>query len=400
MTDIFQQAVAQTKSAKGAFCKFISANDLGLTGGHQSGFYVSKSASKVLFDCDSIKGTNVKKAIFINWNNCIDTESSYTYYGKESRDEARITKFGRGFEFMDDIYLGSLLIGCRLDADHYAFYVLNEEEDINEFLAQFNIPINNRCTVISNHIQTETTDRLQELLDRILDKYSYFPETGLMSKLARDSFNTARSLNEKQILNDPDGVIIDWINTESSLFFQFEERIYSKTYSHPFSDCQTLIQFANEILNRRKSRAGKSLEHHLSEMFTRHQLKFDEQCVTEGNKKPDFLFPGANEYHNPLFPAEDLTLLGAKTTCKDRWRQVLNEGDRIDHKFIFTLQQGVSSNQIDEMRHEHLQLVVPKSNLNCFAAKDRADILTLSDFIDIVKSKQNKHGIIIGLQNH
>ena len=46
-----------------------------------------------------------------------------------------------------------------------------------------------------------------------------------------------------------------------------------------------------KILNRRKSRAGKSLEHHLSTIFHASDLKFEEQVVTEGNKKPDFIFP-------------------------------------------------------------------------------------------------------------
>lgn len=55
-----------------------------------------------------------------------------------------------------------------------------------------------------------------------------------------------------------------------------------------------------------------------------------------------------------LFPANKLVFLGAKTTCKDRWRQVLNEADRIETKYLFTLQQGISKNQLREMKHEHL----------------------------------------------
>ena len=72
----------------------------------------------------------------------------------------------------------------------------------------------------------------------------------------------------------------------------------------------------------RKSRAGKSLEHHLADIFTHNQLLFEEQVITEENKKPDFVFPNGKCYHNITFPGELLTVLGAKTTCKDRWRQV------------------------------------------------------------------------------
>ena len=32
------------------FCKFLSANDTGLTGGHQAGIYISKPSIPILFD--------------------------------------------------------------------------------------------------------------------------------------------------------------------------------------------------------------------------------------------------------------------------------------------------------------------------------------------------------------
>ena len=104
--------------------------------------------------------------------------------------------------------------------------------------------------------------------------------------------------------------------------------------------------------------------------------------VTEGNKKPDFIFPSAAAYHDMLFPAERLVFLGSKTTCKDRWRQVLNEANRIPHKYLFTLQEGVSPNQLDEMRDENLTLVVPKALHKSYPKG--GDIITLRDFIEVV----------------
>ena len=117
-------------------------------------------------------------------------------------------------------------------------------------------------------------------------------------------------------------------------------------------------------------------------------MKFEEQVVTEGNKKPDFIFPDGLSYHNFEFPADKLTMLGAKTTCKDRWRQVLNEADRIKDKHLFTLQKGVSANQLREMKAEHLTLVVPKENLSDFHPDYREGILCLSDFIGMVRERQ------------
>ena len=148
------------------------------------------------------------------------------------------------------------------------------------------------------------------------------------------------------------------------------------------------MDFSNSILNRRKSRAGKSLEHHLAHIFTLSDLKFETQVVTEDNKKPDFIFPSGEAYHNLLFPADDLVFLGVKTTCKDRWRQVLNEADRIDVKYLFTLQQGISKNQLKEMKHEGVKLVVPKTYLNSFDREYQSEMETLSSFVGLVKEKQ------------
>lgn len=152
------------------------------------------------------------------------------------------------------------------------------------------------------------------------------------------------------------------------------------------------------MLNRRKSRAGKSLEHHLACIFTHNELVFEEQDITEDNKKPDFLFPNAESYHNLLFPADDLVVLSAKTTCKDRWRQVLTEADRVDVKYLFTLQQGISKNQLKEMHDSHLTLVVPHNYIKSFPKEYQGEISDLSGFIEMVREKQEslpKHYILL-----
>lgn len=59
---------------------------------------------------------------------------------------------------------------------------------------------------------------------------------------------------------------------------------------------------------------------------------FVHRPVIEGGKRPDFLFPTQVAYEDPAFPANRLRMLAAKTTCKDRWRQVLNEANRITTK--------------------------------------------------------------------
>lgn len=81
-------------------------------------------------------------------------------------------------------------------------------------------------------------------------------------------------------------------------------------------------------------------------------------------------------------------MLASKTTCKDRWRQILNEADKIKIKHLFTLQQGISENQLAEMFKYNVQLVVPETYLKSFSEKYRDRILTLGKFVSMVESIQ------------
>lgn len=389
-------AIAQVNSSISACCKFISANDIGKSRevegrirkqSHQYGFYISNEAGRLMFDCRCEKGQNEDCFITIRWNDDFETSSRFIYYGQGTRNEARITRYGDDFEYLKEDYLGSLLVLCRQSPEYYTATVLTSDDDIETFLSQFSLPMRRFNIIDCGHIVTPE-EVLQNTFNEILAAYATFPETKVMSKLARESFNNAYGLNDRGVVSNPDSALTSWLNVESMLFYQLEEKIYQPIYSQSFRCCQDLIQFSNEILNRRKSRAGKSLEHHLASVFDAAQLRYEEQCITEGNRKPDFIFPGSEEYHNYEFPAEDLVFLGAKTTCKDRWRQVLNEAARIDDKFLFTLQPGISTNQLQEMRDSRLTLVVPRQNKDSFDPDYRDDIYTLHDFVSMVKVKQ------------
>lgn len=50
-----RQAIEAVNKGKRAYCKFLSANDTGLTGGHQSGIYIAKNAISILFDTGCVK---------------------------------------------------------------------------------------------------------------------------------------------------------------------------------------------------------------------------------------------------------------------------------------------------------------------------------------------------------
>ncbi len=162
---------------------------------------------------------------------------------------------------------------------------------------------------------------------------------------------------------------------------------YKQYISKTFDSVENLVMVANSILNRRKSRAGHSLENHLSYMFDENHIPFSAQAVTEQNKKPDFIFPNIELYKKILFPGNEMTFLAVKTTCKDRWRQILNEADKIEVKYLFTLQQGISKTQLDEMYKYNVRLVVPEKYRKDFPKDYIPKIMNLQKYIEFLKQK-------------
>lgn len=390
MTEFFTMAVADVYRSRKAFCRFITANDVNLTS-HQAGFYVPKEAASLLFDELGVRGSNKDRRVRIRWQDDFTTDSRFIYYGIGSRNEYRITRFGHNFPFLSADFVGSLLVICRMDVDYYTAYVLERDEDIDEFYSTFNLNQQKTNHLIDPNAIESPDEKVLRLISDAVSGIDEFPSTEEMSKYARSIYNEAFEISPELILANPDDILLKWTDTEYSLFSRVEEKVYLPRYSAPFENCASLISFSNQILNRRKSRAGKSLEHHLSSIFTTAQLMFEEQPVTESTKKPDFLFPGAKEYHSLVFPAEDLTFLGAKTTCKDRWRQVLDEARKIEVKHLFTLQPSIATPQLEQMKAAKVVLVVPEENKSSFDARFRDDLLSLRQFIGMVSEKQNRH---------
>lgn len=389
MDSILQNAIQSAQKAEIAFSKFITANDTGSTGGHQAGYHIHKNAWSLFFSKPGEKGTNSDRIVTIKWQNDFETTSRFIYYGVGTRNEYRLTRFGKGFPYLSDNNVGDLLIICKKGTTEYEAFVLQKDDEIEDFFAALNLSVNDTNKIIQKQFRISAEDRMYQCFIAYLKSLDVdFPSTQYLSSNARRCYNNAFDINLKAILDDPDGRLLNWLDAEFQLFKTIESDRYSERIKTPFSNVEELVEIANTILNRRKSRAGKSLEHHLAEIFIQVKILFESQVVTEDNKKPDFIFPGKEAYLNPKFDENKLCVLASKTTCKDRWRQVLNEADRIKTKHLFTLQQGISSNQLDEMFKYNVQLVVPKQYLTSFPATYRDRILTLDTFVKHVQKTQ------------
>ena len=199
MSELLDLSIQAVKSGKTSFCRFITGNDAGVTGSHQAGFYIPKNAAPLLFGTECKRGENKEKRVTIKWQNDIETASRFIYYGQKTRNEYRITRFGKNFEFLQDKYVGSLIIIAEIDVDYYKAFVLESEDDIESFLSYFNLSTEQTNQLIDLTQAHDEGDMLRlAIMERIKDLQE-FPMTYEMGKMAQDIYNRLNNVTPEQI---------------------------------------------------------------------------------------------------------------------------------------------------------------------------------------------------------
>lgn len=200
--------------------------------------------------------------------------------------------------------------------------------------------------------------------------------------------NKAISLRNDSSL-PPDKRLMRRRECEFEIFRSVEEAIELPLIKVGFDKIDDFIARAQTILQRRKSRSGLSLELHAKAIFLEENLAegvdFSHQPESEAGKKPDFIFPTATAYADSSFPTKRLRMLAVKTTCRDRWRQILNEADRVKEKHLLTLQEGISESQFREMTGAGVRLVVPEPLMSKYPESVRPHLQSLESFIGDVR---------------
>lgn len=257
---------------------------------------------------------------------------------------------------------------------------LDTEHDRIEFAS--------RLILESIGVEVEVAE--ESFLDQMLEQFNgKFPTTRVFSAYAR---STLKGLSAKE---NSDQVLMAWMEREEVLFRTLERHLISDRLSSGFGatqdsavDVDGFLAFSLSVQNRRKSRVGFALENHLEVVFQDSGIRYSRTRATENKSKPDFLFPGHEEYHDPQFDSVNLTMLGVKSTCKDRWRQVLAEADRIEDKHLLTLEASISVNQTDEMKAKRLQLVLPKALHSSYTQDQQPWLMSVTEFTELVRLRQ------------
>ncbi len=379
---VCERAIEDATDTGRAILKYIQPNNVGATGSNEAGFYLPKSIHALYTDIPPIKGVVKKQAVKVHWWQIgLTTPSNVTWYGKKTRSEYRLTGFGKGFPYLQADCIGDLLVIIPHTFGEFTAYVLDQDDDIEEVQTALGLDITQSWGAYQDGNVTtggSTTGCIRkhsrDFLKLLDDK---FPGTDVFSE-------TARAILEKCVtgfkLLPPDDALKKCLDTEFEIFKLAERQLCSKDISRLFQDVDDFVKTAHRIINRRKVRAGRSLENHVDHLLTRENIRH-EMRPGKIRGQSDIIIPGAAEYNDPAYPLEKLCVVGVKTTCKDRWRQVLQEAPRVRKKHLLTTQHGISIRQMDEMHEAGITLIVPEKLHKKYEKGSKITLLNFEEFI-------------------
>lgn len=383
------------------YAKRLSGNDTLANGSHQAGPYIPKSLLfSVLPDLyrPEVRNPEVFLDLHIDSHDDSRQVRGIWYNNKlhgGTRNEARLTRFGGSSSvLLDPDSTGSLVVfAFRLDGHDKAtdcrVWVCRGEKE--EHLVEDRIgPVEPGkwvvwsldCPALSGFAEETVAPACWLKPDEIPQEWlQVFPS-------GKDIVEKAMELRP-DVSGSPDKRLLKRRDCEYNVFRSLEEAVELPDIRRGFETMDEFLRRAQSILQRRKARSGYSLELHAYRIFTEEGLRenhdFVHQPESEPGRRPDFLFPSAEAYRDTAFPETRLRMLATKTTCKDRWRQILNEANRISRKHLLTLQEGVSERQYSEMREAGVQLVVPSPLVQKFPSAIRSELQTFASFIDEVR---------------
>jgi len=377
LSDLMDWMDEQSKPGILWYVKRLSGNDTLANGSHQAGPYVPK---EVLFEVfpslnrQQVKNPDIFFELVIDSHPDVRDVRAVWYNNKfhgnpeKGRNEARLTGFGGGSSaLLDPESTGALAIfafrketpetpgTCRVWVCGHE----TEEDLVEDRIGPVEPGKWTLWSVEHGGAQGQPQPHGSCWLTRDQIPADWLIEFPTGAEIINLAVSRRRDLS-----HDVDNRLLNRRKCEYEIFRSVEEAVELPNIQAGFENIDDFVARAQSILQRRKARSGRSLELHIREIFLEENLRQDQdfahQVISEGNKKPDFLFPNITAYRNPEYPAEHLRMLAVKTTCKDRWRQILNEASRIETKHLFTLQEGVSENQFREMTEAGVKLVVPK----------------------------------------
>lgn len=383
------------------FLKKLSRNDTSWAnegGGHQYGFYVPRAVRESDFFPELRARIDIPHILeagcpsFWPQTGELRTDSGIKFYSNKG-SECHFTRIP--LELFAGLNPASLLLGGTLHEPegiaHHWFVVIDSTSAVAELLeSRLNIQSTFHFDMLnpSDFMQASSiaVDDAAELIeeidaalrhgnvDTLVAKYAKLPSPDSIADEARAEFlRSSKSLafDPWEIDKPGDALMLVSRDIEFSIYRRHELRMraveVAKVLSghdriataavRGFSSMDALFLSASQ---QRKSRAGKSFENHLATMLKVGRVKFEPQAIL-GQRRPDFVLPDhVTVALNQQRRYEDAAILSAKTTLRERWKQITHERFNCAI-FLATVDDRVSSESLAELSTAGITLVVPES---------------------------------------
>lgn len=404
------------------FVKKLSRNDTSWaddSGKHQAGFYIPRDVRESGYfptlQADNPAKPHIFHAEFrVLWPQTGEITTSHMRHFSNKGPETHFTVIAR--ELFRGLAPASLLVGGWLkepvfDA-RYWFVVLDsisEEAEILEtsldldsdfHFALFEPDALRKSSTLERDEVAELIERLHSALkagtlDEFLSDYARIPSPESIAIAARQEWLDARgmtSLDPWKLDATGDAVMEISRDVEYRIFRRLElrrraaevvkilagEQDLVTAVVRGFPDLDAVFLSASQ---QRKTRAGRSFEQHIAAVLRAGNIRFEEQAVT-GGRRPDFVLPDVPTLRQgQARPFEDALVLAAKTTLRERWKQVSREGFHCA-VFLATVDDRVPETSIRDMADQDIFLVVPerlkRSKETCYPKN--ASVISFSEF--------------------
>ncbi|MBC6436846.1 MAG: type II restriction endonuclease [Rhodobacteraceae bacterium] len=377
------------------YVKRLSGNDTLANGSHQAGPYIPRAVffrlfpslkththdnAKAWFDLTIASHPDARQVRVIWYNN--------KWRGR-TRDEVRVTNLGGAQSaLLDPESTGALAVFAfrqseGSDTDHCCVWVCRDqvEADIAErmvgpvepghwamfppdgdLLSLLATPARTDCRLAHHALPPKWLKRFPTGAEIMREVISLRPD----SELAVD----------KRLMRR--------LDCEFELFQSLEEAVELPRVRKGFTAIADFLVAAQTVLQRRRARAGRALELHMREILKEEGFVEGRDFTWQPKKaegNPDFVFPNEDLYLDDKHPREQFRMLAAKTTIRDRWRQVTQECPDLPKRHLLTLQEGVSEKQFDLITKERICLVVPDRQISKYANSIRPHLMTVESFM-------------------
>ena len=297
-----ERAIEDALRAGNALLKFISPNDAGATDSNQCGFYLPKPAWQMFSLHPPIDGRNDHQDVEIVWQRELVTQSVIHWYG-QSETQVRVPPDA----LRARIPLHQPGGGRRpLRADPARSpalhaYVLSRDEDIADVRSRSASRRSSdgasirmawrssraRTTVSSRHSR-DSPSRCRPI----------FRRASSFSSAVHAMLGNVRAQASRACRRTPRCCARP--KRSSRCFERSSSRLCQDDIGRPFRDIDDFIQTAGRLMNRRKSRAGRSLENHVEHLLRAAGIPHEMRPDIDG--KPDVVIPSAAAYRDDNLP--------------------------------------------------------------------------------------------------